>query len=122
MQTYFSVNLHLTFAKIMSLNFIALIFAKLRDWGIHFLYCILSTYFNCFQFVCVNSVLNIIVTIYNTHSCLIFLNVNCISNQLCGLVVRVLGYRSGGPGSIPGTTRKKSSESGMGSTQPCEYN
>jgi hypothetical protein len=27
--------------------------------------------------------------------------------SLCGLVVRVLGYRSGGPGSIPGTTRKK---------------
>jgi hypothetical protein len=26
---------------------------------------------------------------------------------LCGLVVRVLGYRSGGPGSILGTTRKK---------------
>jgi hypothetical protein len=26
---------------------------------------------------------------------------------LCGLVVRVLGYRSGGPGSIPGTTRTK---------------
>jgi hypothetical protein len=26
---------------------------------------------------------------------------------LCGLVVRVLGYRSGGSGSIPGTTRKK---------------
>jgi hypothetical protein len=25
---------------------------------------------------------------------------------LCGLVVRVPGYRSGGPGSIPGTTRK----------------
>jgi hypothetical protein len=25
--------------------------------------------------------------------------------RLCGLVVRVLGYRSGGPGSIPGTTR-----------------
>jgi hypothetical protein len=30
-----------------------------------------------------------------------------ISDCLCGLVVRVLGYRSGGPGSIPGTTRKK---------------
>jgi hypothetical protein len=30
-----------------------------------------------------------------------------ISDRLCGLVVRVLGYRSGGPGSIPGTTRKK---------------
>jgi hypothetical protein len=27
-------------------------------------------------------------------------------DSLCGLVVRVLGYRSGGPGSIPGTTRK----------------
>jgi hypothetical protein len=24
-------------------------------------------------------------------------------DRLCGLVVRVLGYRSGGPGSIPGT-------------------
>jgi hypothetical protein len=33
-------------------------------------------------------------------------------------VVRVLGYRSGGPGSIPGTTEKKSSRSGTGSTQP----
>jgi hypothetical protein len=27
--------------------------------------------------------------------------------EVCGLVVRVLGYRSGGPGSIPGTTKKK---------------
>jgi hypothetical protein len=26
--------------------------------------------------------------------------------RLCGLVVRVLGYRSGGPGSIPGTNRQ----------------
>jgi hypothetical protein len=30
-----------------------------------------------------------------------------IRDRLCGLVVRVLGYRSGGPGSIPSTTRKK---------------
>jgi hypothetical protein len=30
-----------------------------------------------------------------------------IGDHLCGLVVRVLGYKSGGPGSIPGTTRKK---------------
>jgi hypothetical protein len=30
-----------------------------------------------------------------------------MADRLCGLVVRVLGYRSGGPGSIPGTTRKK---------------
>jgi hypothetical protein len=28
-------------------------------------------------------------------------------DRLCGIVVRVLGYRSGGPGSIPGTTKKK---------------
>jgi hypothetical protein len=28
-------------------------------------------------------------------------------DHLCGLVVRVLGYRSGGPNSIPGTTSKK---------------
>jgi hypothetical protein len=42
--------------------------------------------------------------------------------SLCGLVVRVLGYRSGGPGSIPGTTKKKSSGSGTVSTQPRECN
>jgi hypothetical protein len=29
------------------------------------------------------------------------------SDRFCGLVVRVLGYRSGGPGSLPGTNRKK---------------
>jgi hypothetical protein len=29
------------------------------------------------------------------------------SDYYCGLVVRVLGYRSGGLGSIPGTTRKR---------------
>jgi hypothetical protein len=29
------------------------------------------------------------------------------ADRLCGLVVRVLGYRSGGPDSIPGTTSKK---------------
>jgi hypothetical protein len=28
-------------------------------------------------------------------------------DRLCGLVVRVLGYRSGGPGSTPGSTKKK---------------
>jgi hypothetical protein len=35
--------------------------------------------------------------------CCVYISVD----RLCGLVVRVLGYRSGGPGSIPGTTRKK---------------
>jgi hypothetical protein len=29
------------------------------------------------------------------------------ADRLCGIVVRVLGYRSGDPDSIPGTTRKK---------------
>jgi hypothetical protein len=43
-------------------------------------------------------------------------------DRLCGLVVRVLGYTSGGSGSIPGTTRKKGSGSGTGCTQPREYN
>jgi hypothetical protein len=28
-------------------------------------------------------------------------------DRLCGLVVRVLGYRPGGPGSIRGITKKK---------------
>jgi hypothetical protein len=45
-----------------------------------------------------------------------------LADRLCGLVVRVLGYRSGGPSSIPDTTRKKSSGSETGSTQPREYN
>jgi hypothetical protein len=30
-----------------------------------------------------------------------------LEDRLCDLVVRVLGYRSGCPGSIPGTARKK---------------
>jgi hypothetical protein len=33
--------------------------------------------------------------------CIVFMD------RLCGLVVRVLGYISGGLGSIPGITRKK---------------
>jgi hypothetical protein len=28
-----------------------------------------------------------------------------VGDRLCGIVVRVLGYRSGGPGSIRNTTR-----------------
>jgi hypothetical protein len=37
-----------------------------------------------------------------------FLNTSAIvPDRLCGLVVTVPGYRSGGSGSIPGTTRKK---------------
>jgi hypothetical protein len=53
----------------------------------------------------------------------VFFHSSWILYRLCGLVVRVLGYRSGGPGSIPDTTRKKKVVgSGMGSTQPREYN
>jgi hypothetical protein len=42
------------------------------------------------------------------HPCArIFRERSAKNDRLCGLVVRVLGYRSGGPGSIPGTTIKK---------------
>jgi hypothetical protein len=44
------------------------------------------------------------------------------SDRLCGLVVRVSGYRYRGPGFDSRGTTKKSSGSGTGSTQPCEYN
>jgi hypothetical protein len=59
-----------------------------------------------------------LITIYTIYYYIIII---IIIDRLCGLVVRVLGYRSGGPGSIHGTT-KKSSGSGTGSTQPREYN
>jgi hypothetical protein len=36
-----------------------------------------------------------------------------INDCLCGLVVRVLDLRSGGPGPIPGTTRKKNKVVGL---------
>jgi hypothetical protein len=36
-----------------------------------------------------------------------FVLFSVLSDRICGLVVRVLGYRSGGPGSIPGTIKKK---------------
>jgi hypothetical protein len=38
---------------------------------------------------------------------LLLLSLSLLSDRLCGLMVRVLGYRSGGPGSILNTTRKK---------------
>jgi hypothetical protein len=53
---------------------------------------------------------------------LIIIIISTNKERLCGLVVRVLGFRSGDPGSIPGTTRKESSGSGTGSTQPRECN
>jgi hypothetical protein len=50
-----------------------------------------------------------------------FLNFLIISSCLYGLVVRVPGYRSRGPGSIA-RDFLRSSGSGTGSTQPREYN
>jgi hypothetical protein len=41
---------------------------------------------------------------------------------LCGLVVRVLGYRSEAQVGFPALPEEKSSGSGTGSTQPREYN
>jgi hypothetical protein len=47
------------------------------------------------------------VTLISSNVNLGFINVAAHLHPLCGLVVRVPGYRSGGPGSIPGSTRKK---------------
>jgi hypothetical protein len=38
---------------------------------------------------------------------LCFSEYTTLEDRLCGVVVRVLGYRSGDPSSIPGTTRIK---------------
>jgi hypothetical protein len=47
-----------------------------------------------------------------------------VVDRLCGLVVRVPGYRFRGPGSIPGATKffLRSSRSGTESTQPRDDN
>jgi hypothetical protein len=50
--------------------------------------------------------------------CLVFI---CM-DRLCGIVVSVPGYRSGGPGLDSRALQKKNSGSGTGSTQPREYN
>jgi hypothetical protein len=69
--------------------------------------------------------------IYKQYSCyyncwleLNYCQLRHLWDCLCDLVVRVLGYRSGVPGSIPSTTRrrKKSNGSGTRSTQPRKYN
>jgi hypothetical protein len=51
------------------------------------------------------------------------MNFDSPADHLCGLVVIVPGYRSRGPGSIPGATRFSEKQwVGTGSIQPCEYN
>jgi hypothetical protein len=54
-----------------------------------------------------NAVLNISLNILKILSIKLITVLELSSDRLCGLVVRVLGYRSGGPGSILGTTKKK---------------
>jgi hypothetical protein len=46
-------------------------------------------------------------TVHCVGRMLTFCYVKGGGDRLCGLVVRVLGYRSRGPDSIPGTTKKK---------------
>jgi hypothetical protein len=65
---------------------------------------------NCCSFVIVLfGILKVMQNAYNIfigyYAC--FCLHMCHEYLLCGLVVRGLGYRSGGPSSIPGTTRKK---------------
>jgi hypothetical protein len=57
-----------------------------------------------------------------SHSLVAIPDSYLIISMAVGMVSTVLGYRSEGPGLIPGTTRKKSSGSGTGCTQPREYN
>jgi hypothetical protein len=49
----------------------------------------------------------LVMTVTRVYSKRLFVLFFLIVDRLCGLVVRVLDYRSGGPVSIPGTTRKK---------------
>jgi hypothetical protein len=65
------------------------------------------------------------VTGLSRIDCVVFMGaMTDVFDSLCGLVVRVLGYRSRGPGfdsrALP--EKKISSGSGTGSTQPREYN
>jgi hypothetical protein len=76
-----------------------------------FLFCLVRCFLNLFE-----------VLFYFTAT--ISMSVDISSDRLCGLVVRVPGYRSRGPGSIPGATRffLRSSGAGTGSTQPRDDN
>jgi hypothetical protein len=83
--------------------------------------------FNCLIYVLVQWENACHYKVYNSvvvFKCLPVKNIKLYphTDRLCGLVVRVLGYRSGGPCSIPRHYQKKNNRPGTGSTQPREYN
>jgi hypothetical protein len=66
--------------------------------------------------VCVRRATLILFTLNNLGSAFL------VCDRLCGLVVRVLNYRSRGPGFDSRALQKKSNGSGTLSTQPRECN
>jgi hypothetical protein len=50
---------------------------------------------------------NFVILVFRRREIYIYIYIYIYIDRLCCLVVRVLGYRSGGPSSIPGTTSKK---------------
>jgi hypothetical protein len=63
------------------------------------------------------------LTLMGGLCCVGFINpIGVVADRLCGLVVRVLEYRSSGPGFDSRALQKKISGSGTGSTQPREDN
>jgi hypothetical protein len=106
----FLLPLHYT--HVCSLS-ILLQFLPFLNFPLFFIFVLLAVYF--LRIIFLISVLILVV-----YFILFFHLLISLCDFLCGLVVRVLGYRSGGPGSIPGTTRKKHSGSGTESTQPRE--
>jgi hypothetical protein len=48
-----------------------------------------------------------VCSFFRLFVCLYIRDLSLCVDRLCGLVVRALRYRSGGPGLIPGTTKKK---------------
>jgi hypothetical protein len=91
-----------------------------------------STFLHATVYMFLHNLLNVLVQIANTMGLkkILVYEQSIRLLHLCGLVVRVLGYRFGGTGSIPGTTRfsggkkktKRKTCSGSGSTQSREYN
>jgi hypothetical protein len=49
----------------------------------------------------------VILHMKNPFNKYIYIYLYIYMDSLCSLVARVLGYRFGGPGTIPGTTRKQ---------------